>query len=68
MLVTSTLVFVALAVRSAADAVLLVVSAMRRSASLPAQRAAARRRLTFLVWYAIALAAIYGVYLASLHR
>lgn len=65
MLVTSTLLFLGFAARSAIDGALLVV---RRRATSCAQRAAARLRLRFLAWYALTLGVIYGVYLMTLRR
>jgi len=64
-LVTCTLLFLGFAVRSGVDVVRLVV--WRRTATY-VQRAAARPRLRFLLGFAMVLTAIYGVYLATLHR
>lgn len=62
MLATATLVFVALVARGGVDGVLLLVGSRDYSRDW---RASARRRLKFLVGYACALAAMYGVFLLS---
>lgn len=65
MLVTSTLIFLGLAMWSGVDLVRLVVA--RRTAT-PAQRLAARQRLKFLLGFALVLTVIYSVYLTTLRH
>jgi len=64
-LVTCTLLFLGFAVRSGVDAVYLVV--WRRTVTY-AQRTEARRRFRFLLGFAMALVALYGIYLTTLRQ
>lgn len=65
MLVTSTVVFLGLALWSGVD---LVRRAVGRRTVTPAQRLAARQRLKFLLGFALVLIVIYGIYLTTLRR
>ncbi len=62
MLVTSTLLFLGLAVRSGVDVAFVT---LKRRTMTSTQRMLVRRRLQFLLAYALVLAVIYGVFIAS---
>ena len=65
MLVTSTLLFLGLALWTAVDGARLI---LRRRALTTTQRLAMRQRREFLLGFALVLMVIYAVYLIASHR